>query len=138
MDQDSTTSAAPETSTVKRAPPPKRPPVRISRPILSAHPLTPWAVTSAAVIVLAFVILGIIPTSLRSSRPWQSVFLTNGQVYFGHVVRQTLTTVTLRDVYYLQMSPSLQQRQPDQPPPPPDVTLVKLGTELHGPTDEMR
>jgi len=145
MDHSDAASVVPEHPEAPQTPPPptlrsgqaKRRPNHAARPKsdLAVHPLTPWAVTAAAVIVLALVILGIIPTSLRSSRPWQAVFLTNGQAYFGHVARQTLTTVTLRDVYYLEASPGLRQ-QPGQPSP--NIALVKLGTEPYGPTDEMR
>ncbi len=68
---------------------------------------------------------------------YQSVFLTNGQVYFGHLYRQNHQYAVLRDVFYLQVT------QPPQPitagqTPPTNINIVKLGGELHGPTDEMR
>jgi hypothetical protein len=68
---------------------------------------------------------------------YQSVFLTNGQVYFGHLYWQNHQYSVLRDVYYLQVT------QPPQPivagqTPPTNINIVKLGGELHGPTDEMR
>ena len=66
---------------------------------------------------------------------WQAVFLSNGQVYFGNVVSQTPDTVVLRRIYYLQTSGPLQAGGEQQPQ---DLALVKLGAELHGPTDEMQ
>ena len=63
------------------------------------------------------------------------MFLTNGQVYFGNVARLTPDTVILRQIYYLQTSGPLQAGGEQQPA---DLALVKLGAELHGPTDEMQ
>lgn len=71
---------------------------------------------------------------------YQAVFLSNGQVYFGKVSNENSSTVTLKDIYYLQVQ---QQVQPtdskdkaaaDQQ----QVQLVKLGNEIHGPVDQMR
>ena len=72
-----------------------------------------------------------------ASGDYQAVFLTNGQVYFGHLYWQNHQYSVLRDVSYLQVT------QPPQPltagqTPPTNINLVKLGGELHGPTDEMR
>jgi len=74
---------------------------------------------------------------------YQSVFLTNGQVYFGKISNARSEYATLRDVFYLQViQPPLQG--PDQgdgsvaPPQQPQISLIKLGNELHGPTDEMQ
>ena len=73
---------------------------------------------------------------------YSAVFLTNGQVYFGKVYGRTAETVDLRNIYYLQVN---QQVQPEQkaspsaaPTPQPQVSLVKLGNELHGPNDRMQ
>lgn len=66
---------------------------------------------------------------------WQAVFLTNGQVYFGNVTSITPDTVVLEKIYYLQTSGPLQA---GGVPEAQDLALVKLGAELHGPTDAMR
>ena len=76
---------------------------------------------------------------------YQAVFLTNGQVYFGHVQDRNAQYLKLTDVYYLQSVQPLQEPQtPDAgakktspPPAQPELTLVKLGQELHGPRDRM-
>ncbi|MBI4094482.1 MAG: hypothetical protein HY436_01600 [Candidatus Liptonbacteria bacterium] len=65
---------------------------------------------------------------------WQAVFLANNQVYFGHIVRLNKEYVGLADVYYLQALQALQQGAPGRPP---DLSIVKLGGELHGPEDFM-
>jgi len=66
----------------------------------------------------------------------QAVFLTNGQVYFGKIKTINRQYIDLRAIYYLNVN---QQVQPNQSSSAANqsVTLVKLGCELHGPTDEM-
>ena len=77
------------------------------------------------------------------SKDWQAVFLINGQVYFGKVAAVSDKTLTLKDIYYLQFvnkplqtseqaATAGQQQQSQQ-----ELTLIKLGNELHGPTDAM-
>lgn len=66
---------------------------------------------------------------------YQAVFLDNGQVYFGKIRNVKSTYVTLTDVYYFGPSTrSVRSGQGEND----DVVLVKLGSEVHGPTDEMK
>lgn len=69
---------------------------------------------------------------------YQAVFLTNGQVYFGKVSDVNNSYVKLTDIYYLQVQQSV---QPDNKNTDKDdqsqVSLAKLGSELHGPEDTM-
>lgn len=65
---------------------------------------------------------------------YQSIFLNNGQVYFGHINELNRDYLSLSDIYYLRVN---QQVQPDQQASQNDVSLVKLGCELHGPQDNM-
>lgn len=79
---------------------------------------------------------------------YQAVFLTNGQVYFGKLSMQG-KWYSLKDIYYLQVTQDLQPASGDakaNPVPTPTPTgqnpsqqvgLVKLGSELHGPEDNM-
>ncbi|MDE2312235.1 MAG: hypothetical protein KGJ93_04100 [Patescibacteria group bacterium] len=72
---------------------------------------------------------------------YQAVFLTNGQVYFGKLSNPDSDYVTLTDIYYLQVGPQ-QGNTPTQPgqtaqQQSPQISLVKLGNELHGPVDIM-
>ncbi|MFA6421898.1 MAG: hypothetical protein WCV92_00625 [Candidatus Buchananbacteria bacterium] len=73
------------------------------------------------------------------SNDWQAIFLTNGQVYFGKVTGVSEKTLGLNNIYYLQVvSKPLQQSQTgvaDQQSQ--ELTLVKLGNEIHGPYDGM-
>ena len=75
-------------------------------------------------------------TSRLHESGYQAVFLVNGQVYFGKVANQNSTWVKLTDIYYLQSRSALQNQ--DDLGSQQDVTLVKLGQELHGPTDQMQ
>lgn len=80
-----------------------------------------------------------LPT-LLSANSYQAVFLSNGQVYFGQASSLNANYVTLRDVYYLQVSQALQPATGKQvAQPQQSVSLAKLGaTELHKPKDEMK
>jgi len=75
---------------------------------------------------------------------YQAVFLTNGQVYFGKVNSHSNSYLELLDIYYLQVKPVLQQGEEgneNSNKNPQDqkteLSLVKLGNELHGPLDKM-
>lgn len=78
-----------------------------------------------------------------SSKDWQAIFLTNGQVYFGKVKQVGMKSVVLADIYYLQVvtkplqstatgAAATAAAQTQQ-----ELTLIKLGNEIHGPTDAM-
>lgn len=73
---------------------------------------------------------------------YQAIFLTNGQVYFGKLSDAGDKYAELRDIYYLQVNQPLQtgqnaQNQQSQSQQQPQLSLVKLGNELHGPADLM-
>src|SRR3990167_4696408 len=72
-------------------------------------------------------------------KPFSSVFLTNGQVYFGNVEKKTRDEIVLSDIYYLQVQQTIQPQpeQKDTKQEQPQVSLVKLGKEIHGPKDRM-
>jgi hypothetical protein len=105
-----------------------------------------------AVVIIALVVLGVLfrdklfskssDTDSGKTSGYQAVFLTNGQVYFGKLT-EAGTYATLKDIYYLQVTqPPLQGSQQtgttQQPTQQPQLSLVKLGNELHGPIDEMK
>jgi hypothetical protein len=83
---------------------------------------------------------GIIKDSDENVSDFSAVFLTNGQVYFGKVYSDANAEVDLREIYYLQVSQQDLQNgtKTATPTPSPDISLVKLGNELHGPNDRMR
>lgn len=95
--------------------------------------------------IIAVIIIGalwymtsrnLLPWTESASSQWQAVFLSNGQVYFGKVADEDAQLITLRDIYYLQVQSETAAATPD--PNQPQVSLVKLGNELHGPVDAMR
>jgi len=101
------------------------------------------------VILVVVVVMYVLPMLGVTSKPesrslskseWQAIFLDNGQVYFGKVEGELANPVVLKDIYYLQVVQPLQQVGEGQTPAPaqPQLSLVKLGNELHGPMDEMR
>ena len=70
------------------------------------------------------------------SKQYQAVFLTNGQVYFGKVTNTDGSYVKLTDIYYLQVQQQVQPKD-NTSSQQPQVSLAKLGGELHGPEDVM-
>jgi hypothetical protein len=111
----------------------------------------PWIVL--AVIVVVLVVVGVLfrdklfgPKSVMPDMgsdvsAYQAVFLTNGQVYFGRLSSANSDYPVLTDIYYLQVvQPPLQGQQSGTAAAPQSqsqISLVKLGNELHGPVDEM-
>jgi hypothetical protein len=97
----------------------------------------------AVVAALAYLLLSgrIFGSGRFSENNWQAVFLSTGEVYFGHVLNEKSDPVLLRDIFYLQSKQSLQQAQAGEIAASAnqnELSLVKLGNELHGPIDEMR
>lgn len=70
----------------------------------------------------------------------QAVFLNGGQVYFGKISNLNDKFLRVSDIYYLRVNQTV---QPDQQSSTQtqannnDISLVKLGCELHGPQDSM-
>lgn len=99
--------------------------------------------------VLAFLFRGKFSQNANAPKlsGYQAVFLTNGQVYFGKISDVRDTYVKLSDIYYLQVNQNLQSGQNTSTQAQsaansstnqqPQLSLVKLGQELHGPADEM-
>lgn len=75
----------------------------------------------------------------KETTNWQAVFLTNGQVYFGHLTDdQNGKYLKLTNIYYLQVGSSLQSAdETKKAEQAQNLNLIKLGDELHGPKDEM-
>jgi hypothetical protein len=68
---------------------------------------------------------------------YQAVFLTNGQVYFGKLSNPNNKYVELKDIYYLQVTQQEIQEGSNDASADPQISLAKLGNELHGPEDSM-
>ncbi len=65
---------------------------------------------------------------------YQAVFLANGQVYFGKLRVVTAKYYSLDNIFYLN---SQSQDQTKTTEADKSFTLIKLGCELHGPSDQM-
>ena len=82
----------------------------------------------AAIALLAILVLG---DFLRSGKvtfdtPYQAVFLTNGQVYFGRLEKAGSPYPVLTEVYYVQSQVKADTKEPRN-------ILVRRGKEWHGP-----
>lgn len=71
------------------------------------------------------------------SKNYQAVFLTNGQVYFCKLSKVASSYVKCTDIYYLQVQQTVQPEDKTKTAETPQVSLAKLGGELHGPEDVM-
>ena len=80
---------------------------------------------------------GLMKGNEANSGQYQAIFLTNGQVYFGKMSGANNQWVTVKDIYYLQVQQQVQPKDETASTEQPNLTLVKLGNELHGPVDEM-
>lgn len=72
-----------------------------------------------------------------NSKQMQAVFLNGGQVYFGNISAINSSYITLSNIYYLRVNQTVQPNQSNSANNNNDVSLVKLGCELHGPADQM-
>ncbi len=90
-------------------------------------------------IVFFLCVLKLISPKTDVSSPYYAVFLTNGQVYFGHIQKIDSLAVSLIDVYYLRANTNLQETptKADNQETNVELSLVKLGKELHGPKGSM-
>ena len=102
--------------------------------------------------VLALLLIAVLVVTMRSGNnssnnrkpessfidkdKFQAVFLNGGQVYFGKVTDLNSQYLSMNNIYYLRVN---QQVQPEQANSnnANDISLVKLGCELHGPQDSM-
>ncbi len=109
-------------------------------------PIIKWII---AILIVVLVIFGLLYGVSKMTKwnilgleksEWQAVFLSNGQVYFGHLSGENKKTVILKKIYYLQVTQSLQSEGTTnlQEQGQGELALVKLGNELHGPVDLMK
>jgi hypothetical protein len=104
-----------------------------------------WVAVIAVIVLIVVGVLGwwgyskmASPDGIKTDR-YQAVFLTNGQVYFGKLANVKSDYVELSDIYYLQVQQSVQPTDTTKTSTEnPQVSLAKLGSELHGPEDQMK
>ena len=91
----------------------------------------------AVIAYLAFFAKDYLGTLRGEKGEYSAVFLTNGQVYFGKMVDNSDDEIVLNNVYYLQANNGEASGQGTAALGQTTFNLVKLGNELHGPTDEL-
>jgi hypothetical protein len=95
-----------------------------------------WKIVLVLFVLLCFVALGFVLKEkyfgIKFTDTYKAVFMSNGQVYFGKVLDMDRKFMTLSDVYYLQVDNQNPANLSE-----PKMKLIKLGTELHGPKNEM-
>jgi hypothetical protein len=93
--------------------------------------LTFGAILLAALVIAAAIIQTIIlrPVASDGRAGIYAVFLSNNQVYFGKIDKESEAKMWLKNIYYIQ--------QPKPGEKADDISLLKLGNELHGPEDMM-
>lgn len=97
-----------------------------------------WFIVALLVAAVAWLIFSSRPTSQTSlvdTSKLQAVFLNSGQVYFGNIAALNHDYMVLDNVYYLQSNSSGTQQSSSQSNQ--NVSLIKLGCELHKPYDQM-
>ena len=100
-----------------------------------------WIGTNALLFVVALLVAAVVwliysaspatQTRYVNTSKLQAVFLNTGQVYFGNIRSLNKEYLVLGNVYYLQSS-STDTKSSNQ-----NISLVKLGCELHRPYDTM-
>lgn len=96
---------------------------------------------AVAIIVAAIVIVAISNMTganggekkLVNKSKLQAVFLNTGQVYFGNITKLNNKFLVLTNIYYLQSTNNSGNTANAQS----NLTLIKLGCELHEPYDQM-
>jgi len=70
------------------------------------------------------------------SEGYHAVFLSNKLTYFSKIEESGDGYLKLSDIYYLRVQQQIQPIDPNQQGQP-EITLIKLGGEIHGPEDTM-
>lgn len=98
-------------------------------------------VVAVAIVVLLGVLWHVFTILTANSaikgKEYQALFLTNGQVYFGKLSDVDAGYVKLTDIFYLQVQQQVQPSSNSSSNQGQQVSLAKLGGELHGPEDVM-
>lgn len=112
--------------------------VSVTQPNLGSKILVALLIV-ASLLVIATMALGLLSKRDRfvNDNQYQAVFLSNGQVYFGQLSGLNDKYVVLENIYYLQQDQNQQVQSGDNQNQQTNVSLVKLGNELHGPEDQM-
>ena len=106
--------------------------------------LTTWATALMGAVVVLMIVAVILAVSFSGqssegsyiySNKLQAVFLNTGQVYFGNIKSINPEYLVLQNIFYLQTNS--QNSSSSSSSSNNNVSLVKLGCELHAPYDQM-
>lgn len=102
---------------------------------------------AASTLLVVFLILGMIlikdnqasESALINTNKYQAVFLNSqdGQVYFGKLSIYNKSVYRLTDIFYVRVEQPIQPEGQKAKTNNTNISLAKLGNELHGPEDEM-
>ncbi|MEO5499333.1 MAG: hypothetical protein ABIR46_02450 [Candidatus Saccharimonadales bacterium] len=88
--------------------------------------------------IVGWKMLGATSDAPRSDR-YQAVFLSTGQIYFGHLKNTHGNYLTLEQSYYTKSSELPTDATPEQKQATSNnVSLVKVGDEVYGPENTMK
>ncbi len=93
------------------------------------------SITIVLIALIVFLIYGNYSTNENkyiNTSDMQAVFLNTGQVYFGNIKAINSQYFDLVNIFYLQSSSSSSSSSSNA-----NLTLIKLGCELHAPLDQM-
>src|SRR5436305_1386392 len=94
-----------------------------------------FSLTIVAVGIIGLVYIGSTKESKYiDNSKYQAVFLTNDQVYFGHIKTINSKYIILQSIFYLNNQTAQTSSTSNSSS---NLSLVKLGCEVHGPTDRM-
>ena len=93
-----------------------------------------WLIIAIGIVVVILAVVFGQRASRRKADIYEAVFLDNNQVYFGKLSELRGDFIKLTDIYYLRAG-TVQKGEAGELPS--QVDLIKLGSELHGPRDEM-
>jgi hypothetical protein len=97
-----------------------------------------FSTTILVLSVIAYLMVGKVATresKFVDNSKLQAVFLNGGQVYFGNIGALNPEYLGLTNIYYLRVNQQVQPKPGESQQQ--DISLVKLGCELHGPQDQM-
>ncbi len=116
--------------------------------ISSLTKIVPVFMLFAVTVIIAALIVGLVMSNgesgnresdLIKSDKYQAVFLDSpdGQVYFGKLTIYNSNLYYLSDIFYVRVDNPIQPEGADQVQQQANISLAKLGNELHGPEDAM-
>lgn len=148
--QNSRPAARPSAASTSSNPTPTTPPATTAQqapqPSGGTGRFATSAVAAAVLLSIGFALGNFVPVfggeqSRVDKSKHQAVFLTNDQVYFGKITSITDEVVVMENIYYLQKGADQSgdaKQEAAAPAQQANMSLAKLGNELHAPEDRMQ